>query len=495
MSYVFKSINPSDIYITNFDVFKQYSTTDDNDIVFQGSYLTFPQQIDSDSPPTSSTSGLYKFVTHNSIYNGFYEDYYSSPLNKIGYTSPKERRELHEDVIIFSVSQSKFGYNIKKKSVELSIDSDTIIDDGEGNLIDTTDRNTVYKLRNFIETKLVSELDFNHGYRHASTLVESSSYTNNYNDQILYNNIKFIDGHYGKQALFTSTSSYAAIKSKKKFNFKRTHNYAISGFITTPISQSELTNDTNLILHKATGSSAYPYQIEVFNSNTADKGKIKFSQSDSKNITIVTSSIATNDNTRRHYVFKKSGSELQMIIDGSLDNVVTANVKGDTHNDYDLYLGKDFTGSLDEVKIISGTLSNTDAENLSTYEDDSSYNYYVGNVFYESGLVTLTHPKYSGSADTMSSYTLAHKSTKTIEEYEILCTVHGNELSQTTNPSAYNVDTMKYESFVTHSNFSPYITSIGLYNDDNELLGVAKVSKPIKKPNYDLTLIIKFDID
>lgn len=184
-----------------------------------------------------------------------------------------------------------------------------------------------------------------------------------------------------------------------------------------------------------------------------------------------------------------------MIIDGTLDNVVASNISGDTHNNYDLYAGKDFTGSLDEIKIISGTFSNTDAENLSTYESESSYNYYVGNVFYNQGLVVLTHPKYSGSVDTMSSYTLKHRSTKTIEEYEILCTVHGNELTHIINPSAYNIDTMKYKPFVTHSFFSPYITSVGLYNDYNELLAVAKVSKPIKKPNHDLTFVIKFDID
>ena len=37
-----------------------------------------------------------------------------------------------------------------------------------------------------------------------------------------------------------------------------------------------------------------------------------------------------------------------------------------------------------------------------------------------------------------------------------------------------------YENFVTHSEFLPYITTIGLYNDSGECLVIGKLSKPIK---------------
>ena len=47
---------------------------------------------------------------------------------------------------------------------------------------------------------------------------------------------------------------------------------------------------------------------------------------------------------------------------------------------------------------------------------------------------------------------------------------------------------------VTGSDFHPYITTIGLYNDENDLLLVAKLSKPImKSPNTDMTFIVKYD--
>ena len=40
-----------------------------------------------------------------------------------------------------------------------------------------------------------------------------------------------------------------------------------------------------------------------------------------------------------------------------------------------------------------------------------------------------------------------------------------------------------------------YITTIGLYNDDGDLLAVAKLSKPIKKtPSTELVVKVKLDI-
>ena len=39
-----------------------------------------------------------------------------------------------------------------------------------------------------------------------------------------------------------------------------------------------------------------------------------------------------------------------------------------------------------------------------------------------------------------------------------------------------------------------YITTVGLYSADNELLAVAKVSEPIKKqPDTELTLRVRLD--
>ena len=57
----------------------------------------------------------------------------------------------------------------------------------------------------------------------------------------------------------------------------------------------------------------------------------------------------------------------------------------------------------------------------------------------------------------------------------------------------YTDGTLK--NFATSSNFSPYVTTLGLYSDNDELLAVAKFSKPLLvSPDTDTTFIVKYDI-
>ena len=50
--------------------------------------------------------------------------------------------------------------------------------------------------------------------------------------------------------------------------------------------------------------------------------------------------------------------------------------------------------------------------------------------------------------------------------------------------------TQQYEGFVTHSEFRPYITTVGLYNDSDELMEIGKTTKPIKLSNDVTTTIV-----
>ena len=53
---------------------------------------------------------------------------------------------------------------------------------------------------------------------------------------------------------------------------------------------------------------------------------------------------------------------------------------------------------------------------------------------------------------------------------------------------------ISYENFTTHSQWNPYITNIGLYNDANELLAIAKLSNPVKNDkDLALTFAVRFD--
>jgi len=51
-----------------------------------------------------------------------------------------------------------------------------------------------------------------------------------------------------------------------------------------------------------------------------------------------------------------------------------------------------------------------------------------------------------------------------------------------------------YYDYVTGSFFTPYISTVGLYNENNELLVVGKLSNPIPISQYtDTTIVINFD--
>ena len=80
-----------------------------------------------------------------------------------------------------------------------------------------------------------------------------------------------------------------------------------------------------------------------------------------------------------------------------------------------------------------------------------------------------------------------------IYEKEIRCVIGENEFNYSTNPT---ITTGSFgdikSSFI--DNFTPYITTVGLYNDRNELLAVAKLSKPLKvSSNVDTTICVRLD--
>ena len=49
---------------------------------------------------------------------------------------------------------------------------------------------------------------------------------------------------------------------------------------------------------------------------------------------------------------------------------------------------------------------------------------------------------------------------------------------------------------ISGSEFSPYVTTVGLYNDAQELLAVGKMAAPIPlSPNTDVTFLVKWDMN
>ena len=89
---------------------------------------------------------------------------------------------------------------------------------------------------------------------------------------------------------------------------------------------------------------------------------------------------------------------------------------------------------------------------------------------------------------------LSFKNRYTIYENEIVCTVDANELNMSQNPTITTDSSGSLRDFATGSYFKPYITTIGLYNDNNELLLVGKFAQPIQMSDVtDTTFVIRYD--
>ena len=84
-------------------------------------------------------------------------------------------------------------------------------------------------------------------------------------------------------------------------------------------------------------------------------------------------------------------------------------------------------------------------------------------------------------------------SEETITSDYIFVRVRNNDFNYTTNPSIINTNGEFYHSSLVN-NPQTFITTVGLYNDSNELLAVAKLSKPLKKDfTKEALLRIKLD--
>ena len=119
--------------------------------------------------------------------------------------------------------------------------------------------------------------------------------------------------------------------------------------------------------------------------------------------------------------------------------------------------------------------------------DGDLENTIVGNIIYTHGIVTFFDPRVISLIDKEKYYRLGFKSNLPIYTKNFHCNVKSDELNFTLNKSSYNSTTGEINNNISKDAFTPYITSIGLYNDSNELIAVAKTSQPIPKSKFNNT--------
>ena len=112
----------------------------------------------------------------------------------------------------------------------------------------------------------------------------------------------------------------------------------------------------------------------------------------------------------------------------------------------------------------------------------------VGDVIYDKGLLIVTEETVVEKFKVARDEYIEYRSELPIYTCNVNCSVKDLEFNYTNNP------TVSKELF-GNPDFTPYVTSVGLYNNNHELVAVAKLSKPVKKAsNVDTTFNVRIDI-
>lgn len=125
----------------------------------------------------------------------------------------------------------------------------------------------------------------------------------------------------------------------------------------------------------------------------------------------------------------------------------------------------------------------------------------VGNILYGSGIAIIT------DADEQNNIfqNISFKSSYTLYETQYKCTIEASEFNYSMNPSLLDSSikgqnkilesgSAQYADFVTGSVFTPYVTTVGLYNDNKELIAVGKLAQPLPLSQHaDTTILVNID--
>jgi hypothetical protein len=191
------------------------------------------------------------------------------------------------------------------------------------------------------------------------------------------------------------------------------------------------------------------------------------------------------------------------MVSGSI--IIQQLINPNLNDNYSLFfsnIGNDVTIS-SSLTISTTTLNPSYTSSVYLY-DDGEGNIYnnldnniCGNIIYPHGLIIITSGGFHSDLTefiTGSGVTCSFSSSMTIFETQYKCTIRENEFNFSLNPSLISGSEGQVYGFVTGSIFTPYITTIGLYNDQQELLAVAKLSQPLNSSDTtDTSILINMD--
>ena len=131
-----------------------------------------------------------------------------------------------------------------------------------------------------------------------------------------------------------------------------------------------------------------------------------------------------------------------------------------------------------------------------TVESEDAYDSLYGTAVYGTDLYG-TSPGFDGfMLGRLAS--CSFESTLTLNETQFGVRIKENEFQYSLNPTLISgsaVESNTYYDFATGSFFQPYITTVGMYNNNYDLLAVAKLARPLPVSQFtDTTIMVNLDM-
>jgi hypothetical protein len=499
---VFKKIDQSDISINPFQAYKTWNVisgsstgsmlpligiySNINNLPALGTNLTYNDAVNID--------GTLQTISYFSINHLFYKNK-KEPSKTYGPTNLNlTKKHLFQSASILSFPQIKIGEGIKPKSFTFTGSAVSLASDSYGNVYDTS-----YNTSSFVSGYTYYE-GFNEYFDTTRIQYESQG--------VIYEpGVKTSNGSQAAIGYAAKFSGAGYIKDSLSGYYDRDHDYAISFFV----SSSNTGTSNGLLIAKASSSlqPTYPFKIELSGSK-----QIVFSAAGSTEFkTQITSSIFVSSSWN-HIVCQKSGSWLQMYVNGTLHASASNNLLVNTFSPFtasaridntsDLYIGgfnsqsSNVNAYIDEVRIFNKSLTSANISSLNSRIEGGTLlqTNVVGTVFDKQGLVVISSPDYRYHNVLTTPFTSSYKSTVTIHEMNVVTRMDSGDFNMSTNLTLTRDDDSTYLPFVSSSTFAPYITTIGLYDDAGQLLAIGKLAQPIRKRNdVDMNFLIRIDLD
>jgi hypothetical protein len=526
MAGVFKSLDKSDIRLTPFRAYKQYIGTSPS-----ASYTTYsavlsttPIELGNDALDTVSsyytTNGKLKDSVWRITNHLFYRDFYTNTKATFGSSDlNKQTRLLGKDAVVISIPQSNFGESIAYDTFRCIIGGTAYKDDLYGNLVDSQSRwfgeisasNVVFGLKpqrwTIEHTNLVSQSQQYHTDLYPATVRLN---------QVEVNYDSTIGTYFDLSQSGSITIEPYSSDISQKYNFTNTDfgiYVAFSGSISgsgnfTIVEKKAQTEVFGVDVNGNVLTNTiyrYPYCLTY----SSESNKFIFTKSNGHQTLVYTSSNVAPE--ADEVLLTRSGSTYYLKHSYVYTNDSFTDTIGDSGctNLAPIRIGNNelFTSSsnlyISNASFFDTFITTQSAGMFSTLNGRLPINdpyKVVGNVFHKHGIITITDPSLvTQIQNTPSDLSMVtYRGTTTIYENEVSCTVSPNEFGLSNNPTLhqYNATKNQYEfkPFISSSDFRPFVTQVGLYDDYGNLLVVGKLTQPIQLPsNVDTTFIIRYD--